>query len=172
MRSRFIMFALVALSGCNGDNPDMIRISGIERRTDIPIPPLSTLRNLEPVALALQVPRQQVGAIVERAPRIAFIIYPCRRGPGRAYDAELYGDGLPLGRDWRLDELDPRITSPQVVNVIAWVPRRVLDGEGYDCGRFEERHPSIIWFNTTAIISNTIRIPAPAAAVAPIHRDE
>jgi hypothetical protein len=159
------LLLVLALAGCNGDRPETINIIGIERRADLTVPPLSRLRALDPVALAIRIPRQNVPAIVDRASRIEFITFPCDREMGRYQLAELYGDGVPLGRDWRLDGLDPRLPMPGTVTLIAFVQRRLTDGGGPQCARFIELGRRFLGLDTVYIISNTVRLPPAPAAV-------
>jgi hypothetical protein len=164
-----LLFALLlvtlVLAGCDRDRPDAIQILDIERRADVPIPPLSVFRGREPVALVIRVPLASVREIVASAPRIELFVFECGR-EGRGQDADLYGDGLPLGRDWERLRIEPPPPMPDTVALLAFVPRKVLDQDRYDCARFFERNDNRDGSYSIFELSNVGRIRGSPSGIA------
>lgn len=144
-----LCFAL-ALAGCgDGDRVDAIQVQSVALRPGHPTPPLSLLRNRDPVALAIRVPRRQlVAEMIDSDEGIRFWTFRCRY-PNRMQETEIYGDGVPLWRDWNERPASDATPLPESVEIIVLVSRRAFgpasgdDPGGPVCGRFAKTRPAL-----------------------------
>ena len=145
-----VVTAFAACEISPAEPSENIEILGLQRQPSAPIPPASRLKDMEPLPLAIQIPRTGLRVLARNA-EIALLVFPCRDRRRVFYASELYLEGNPIRQ---FDEgnlignpralLEREANAPgkgNVAAIIAVVPRRYTDGLGLGpiCTEFANR---------------------------------
>lgn len=144
MRALVLAIGALALSNCAEQYPLSTQLA--EREAMAELPSSSTFAQRDPVAFRFKIGGSKLPLIADDAAQLEFTTFRCDR-PKRGFIAELYFAVGPL----RVGEKPPgsleevaklrlyaaRAGSKGSLDFVALVPRRTVDGEGYDCARLE-----------------------------------